>query len=127
MTTTDTKEEYEICRIFVSKKRGRRTTFRFIGRSYKGRPASVEFSWKRVMRREEKYRDVAGFYHTHPRFSPAPSERDIKTMHAWVIAFGKPMLCAIRSGSIWGFYLFSEKGYRKIRVLKQGKRFIWRR
>ena len=40
---------------------------------------------------------MIGFYHTHPSGAPAPSERDVRTMHAWVSAFGKPLLCVIET------------------------------
>lgn len=120
------RQEYEVCRIMVGIKKRRAMLARFLGKSYKGKRSSVEFSWRSVMRREERFGDVVGFYHTHPGSSPTPSERDVRTLNAWVIAFGKPMLCAIRSGKRWGFYLFSEDGYRTVLVRRIGKSFIWK-
>ena len=48
-----------------------------------------------VLAREEAHGDVHGFLHTHPVGSPAPSQRDLRTMRAWTAAFGKPLLCLI--------------------------------
>jgi hypothetical protein len=71
-----------------------------------GSPASVEFDWAWVMAREERYGDVAGFFHTHPAGLATPSERDLRTMRAWVSCFGKPLLCLIDSGTRLSAYLF---------------------
>ena len=61
-----------------------------------GTPASVETDWRWALEREERYHDVAGFYHTHPpEAGAAPSQRDVRTMRAWCGAFGKPLLCVI--------------------------------
>lgn len=65
-------------------------------RQMQGTPASVEADWRWTLRREERYGDVLGFYHTHPLAAgTAPSARDARTMRAWCGAFGKPMLCVI--------------------------------
>ncbi|HEY7347006.1 MAG TPA: Mov34/MPN/PAD-1 family protein [Ktedonobacterales bacterium] len=65
-----------------------------------GAPMSVEADWRWALRREERYGDVIGFYHTHPFTAGAsPSERDVRTMRAWCGAFGKPMLCVIACGT----------------------------
>ena len=71
-----------------------------------GGPASVEFDWAWVMEREERYGDVAGFFHTHPTGLATPSQRDVRTMCAWVSCFGKPLLCLIESGEGSSAYLF---------------------
>jgi len=72
-----------------------------------GSPASVEFDWAWVMEREERYGDVAGFFHTHPLGLTTPSQRDLRTMRAWVSCFGKPLLCLIESGDRLSAYLFA--------------------
>jgi hypothetical protein len=72
-----------------------------------GGPASVEFDWAWVMEREERYGDVAGFFHTHPPGLATPSQRDLRTMRAWVSCFGKPLLCLIESGERLSAYLFA--------------------
>jgi proteasome lid subunit RPN8/RPN11 len=63
-----------------------------------GGPAHVDFDGDWVLRREESRGDVAGFFHTHPVGVSGMSERDLRTMRAWASSFGKPLLCAIRSG-----------------------------
>jgi len=72
-----------------------------------GGPASVEFDWAWVLEREEHQGDVVGFYHTHPAGQTAPSERDVRTMRAWVCCFGKPLLCLIESGTTLAAYVFA--------------------
>ena len=64
-------------------------------RPTKGDVASVEFDAAWALEREESHGDIVGFYHTHPSGSPDLSRRDVKTMHAWVGAFGKALLCLI--------------------------------
>jgi hypothetical protein len=95
----------EICYILV----GHRQRGIWYGRLRQrrvGSPASVEFDWAWVMEREEGYGDVAGFFHTHPQALAIPSERDLRTMRAWVSCFGKPLLCLIDSGTRLSAYLF---------------------
>jgi proteasome lid subunit RPN8/RPN11 len=65
-----------------------------------GTPASVAFDWDWVLKRDERYGDVIGFYHTHPPAHQTPSARDIRTMRAWVSCFGKPLLCVIESDHV---------------------------
>jgi proteasome lid subunit RPN8/RPN11 len=68
-----------------------------------------------VLNREEERGDVVGFYHTHPSGLAAPSVRDVRTMRAWVSAFGKPLLCLIESqGSLvaFGFHDDESPGVR---------------
>jgi proteasome lid subunit RPN8/RPN11 len=62
-----------------------------------GEPSSVGFDANWVLRREESKGDVVGFFHTHPSGMPGPSERDNRTMQAWVGSFGKPLLCVIEA------------------------------
>lgn len=66
-------------------------------RRWAGESASVEFDGLWVLAREEQRHDVAGFFHTHPAGPAGPSTRDVRTMRAWVSAFGKPLLCVIAS------------------------------
>src|SRR4051794_7601897 len=62
-----------------------------------GERVRVEFDGPWVLRREERYGDVVGFYHTHPPGCHGLSNRDVRTMRAWCGAFGKPLLCVIES------------------------------
>jgi proteasome lid subunit RPN8/RPN11 len=66
-----------------------------------GSPASVDFHPTWVYQWEDARDDddlgiVLGFYHTHPGFAAVPSDRDIRTMRAWVLSLGRPLLCVIR-------------------------------
>jgi proteasome lid subunit RPN8/RPN11 len=68
-------------------------------RHVSGRPATVEVDWKWALEREEEFGNLAGFAHTHPAGSGTnPSDRDNRTMQAWCIALGKPLLCIIGEG-----------------------------
>lgn len=72
-----------------------------------GQVASVEAAWAWALRREERFQDVIGFFHTHPNGAGAqPSPRDIRTMRAWCSAFGKPLLCVIAAGKELNGYVF---------------------
>src|SRR4028118_1381186 len=55
-----------------------------------GQPHCVEASWDWALQREEAHGDVLGFGHTHPPGAGvAPSLRDVRTMQAWCLSFGK--------------------------------------
>jgi proteasome lid subunit RPN8/RPN11 len=74
-----------------------------------GEVASVEAAWEWALRREERYGDVIGFFHTHPRGAGVqPSSRDIRTMRVWCRALGKPLLCVIAEGRILNGYMFFD-------------------
>lgn len=85
----------EECWVIVGKQsdnhwRGRRTRYSV------GEPASVNFNPKWVEDREDVKGDVVGFVHTHPATKAEPSRTDYATMKAWVMYFGRPMLCMIK-------------------------------
>lgn len=84
----------EACWVLIGRRRGRVWHARLATYSV-GRPTTVEFDAASVLEREELRGDVVGFCHTHPSSPAIPSERDLKTMRAWVSAFGKPLLCLI--------------------------------
>lgn len=71
-----------------------------------GEPTSVEFDWAWVLEREERYGDILGFYHTHPASLITPSDRDVRTMRAWVSCLGKPLLCVIETDARLTAYVF---------------------
>lgn len=73
----------------------------------RGTAAEVTFDWAWGLAREERYGDVIGFYHTHPAGCPWPSERDRRTLRAWVSCLGKPLLCVIASGEKLTAYRFA--------------------
>jgi proteasome lid subunit RPN8/RPN11 len=60
-----------------------------------GAPTSVRSDASWVLAREETTGDVIGFCHTHPHWPATPSGTDTATMRAWVLAFGKPLVCVI--------------------------------
>ncbi len=62
-----------------------------------GERTRVQFDGAWVLAREEARGDVVGFLHTHPDGPDAMSPRDVRTMRAWCLAFGKPLLCLIDS------------------------------
>lgn len=96
----------EVCYVLVGRRRGAIWEGRLC-RYQAGGPGSVEFDWAWVLAREEQEGDVLGFYHTHPAGRTMPSERDARTMRAWVGCFGKPLLCVIESGAGLAAYVFS--------------------
>ena len=96
----------EICYVLIGHRRGGIWYGRLRQRET-GSPATVVFDWAWVMGREERYGDVAGFFHTHPPGMATPSQRDLRTMRAWVTCFGKPLLCLIESGNRLSAYLFA--------------------
>jgi proteasome lid subunit RPN8/RPN11 len=101
------KSVVEECWTLVGNRRGNIWLARCIDHRH-GEFASVHFDGPGVLDREERRRDVLGFFHTHPSGPPLPSSRDIRTMRAWCSAFGKPLLCVIASpGSLAGF-LFGD-------------------
>ncbi|HEY9786698.1 MAG TPA: Mov34/MPN/PAD-1 family protein [Candidatus Obscuribacterales bacterium] len=71
-----------------------------------GGRASVDFDWRRVLEREEKYGDVVGFYHTHPGKMIMPSGRDERTMRSWCSCFGRSLLCVIATSDNVVSWLF---------------------
>jgi proteasome lid subunit RPN8/RPN11 len=85
-------------------------------RPARGEPASVEFDAAWTLAREESKGDVVGFYHTHPSGPPNPSQRDLKTMRAWVGSFGKPLLCLIESDGELAAYRFDDDQSQGMRV-----------
>lgn len=81
-----------------------------------GEPASVGFDAAWVLAREEQYRDVVGFLHTHPPGLLRPSGRDVRTMRAWCGAFGKPLLCLIASGDRFAGWRFDDDESEGVRI-----------
>ncbi len=71
-----------------------------------GGPVSVDFDWAWVFEREERYGDILGFFHTHPSGLASPSQRDARTMRAWVSCMGKPLLCVIECDANLNAFVF---------------------
>ena len=108
MANASTKKHVvEWCWTLVGRRQGQFWHARRM-RPTKGEPASVGFDAQWVLEREETKNDVVGFYHTHPSGMPSPSERDDRTMHAWVGSFGKPLLCVIEADREVIAYLYPD-------------------
>jgi proteasome lid subunit RPN8/RPN11 len=75
-----------------------------------GGAAHVEFDGAWALAREEARGDVAGFFHTHPPGVTSMSGRDRRTMQAWAIAFGRPLLAAVRSGEALRVWICDKDG-----------------
>lgn len=84
----------EECWTLLGERRGRVWLARR-QRHTRGERSRVLFDGAWVLDREETRDDVIGFLHTHPDGPDAPSRRDIRTMRAWCLAFGKPLVCMI--------------------------------
>ena len=77
-------------------------------RRREGEPHQVACDAQWTLEREEQRGDAVGFYHTHPPGATALSSRDIRTMRAWVSAFGKPLLCLIECDRQLAAYRFED-------------------
>ena len=122
ITTSFVNEE---CAVLVGHRR-RGIWFGRLRRRQIGSPASVEFDWAWVMEREERYGDIAGFFHTHPTGSATPSQRDARTMCAWASCFGKPLLCLIEGRDGLSAYLFEtdEDAGQQVRQVERFARNV---
>jgi len=69
-----------------------------------GSPAHVHFDWSKAVGK------VIGFYHSHPSGISGPSARDHRTMKAWVISEGKPMICGIFCDGEYRTFLYFRNG-----------------
>jgi len=110
--TSQMKEEVAV---LIGQRRGRLWHGRLRQRQV-GKPTSVEFDWAWVLGREECRGDVIGFYHTHPPGLTTPSQRDVRTMRAWVGCFGKPLLCVIESAGVLTGSVFADDKANGIRL-----------
>jgi proteasome lid subunit RPN8/RPN11 len=89
-------EVVEQCWVLLGEGRGRVWLCRR-ERQEEGERTRARFDGLWVLEREEGRGDVVGFLHTHPDGPASPSDRDVRTMRAWCLAFGKPLLCLIHS------------------------------
>jgi proteasome lid subunit RPN8/RPN11 len=88
------KKVVEQCWTLLGDRRGRVWHCRRVRRT-NGERTSVKFDGPWALNREETHGDVIGFLHTHPDGPDSPSGRDVRTMRAWCLAFGKALLCVI--------------------------------
>ena len=68
---------------------------RSLGDNAEGSPGQVAFNYQRAYDRDLSHGDVIGFYHTHPNTIAHPSQTDYRTMGAWTVCFGRPLVCLI--------------------------------
>lgn len=112
------KPVVEQCWTLLGQRRGRIWFCRRVRHS-SGERTSVEFDGDWVLKREEKHGDVVGFLHTHPDGPASPSGRDVRTMRAWCIAFGKPLLCLIASPTgVRGYRFDAESTGEELEVVE---------
>lgn len=76
--------------------------------SVKREVSSVEFDYKVVYDREDKYNDVIGFYHTHPPGANFLSQIDEDTMSQWVRCLGKDLVCLIETEEKLNGWIFTR-------------------
>ena len=93
-----------------------------------GHPARVDFDPYQVERREDQFRDVIGFFHTHPSMNSRPSAIDYNTMFGWTVSFGKPMACLIEGidGLSGHWFLDDEHYHTTTEVYRFGNIFVGR-
>src|SRR5262245_32941605 len=60
-------------------------------------------------KREETHGDGVGLLHAHPDRPAVTSARDVRTMRAWCLAFGKPLVCLIASPDGLRGYRFDDE------------------
>lgn len=106
------QETYEVCKILVNteafyKENAQHMMVTAIDFYTQKQVASVEFDYNKVFEREDKYKDIVGFYHTHPAGCVTMSKTDISTMVQWVKCLGKALVCLIECENrlySWIFY-----------------------
>jgi proteasome lid subunit RPN8/RPN11 len=91
-----------------------------------GEPSAVNFDPDWVRNRMETKNDVIGFLHTHPNSEASPSLTDYKTMHGWVAAEGKPILCMIEGtdGLRAHWFVDYESSHIEAKVWRWGNWFF---
>ena len=116
-STRGRTREIERCWVLVGQQVGE-TTWRFRRRRLTaGEIASVETDWEWALKREDRYGDVIGFFHTHPYGADVqPSSRDVRTMRAWCTALGKPLLCVIASGKLLEGHVFKNENQQSVQA-----------
>ena len=92
---------------------------------FSGKPAEVDFDYKKVYAVEDECHDVVGFLHTHPGMSAIMSSQDKKTMKGWVTAFDKELLCVIKGKNRSQAYRFDKEGHwHRCNVYSRGRMFF---
>ena len=89
-----------------------------VAENYTQNKSVVEFDYKKIFDRQDKYKDVVGFYHTHPAGFYSMSSTDISTMEQWVKCLGKSLICLIECDGVMNSWLFSKGEDNEISVIE---------
>lgn len=89
----------EMCLVItghLGKRRWRVTSFQSGGETLSATPCSVEIQPRCLTDWSNRQVDqIVGTYHTHPNMPAVPSARDDRTMKAWVLSLGRPLVALI--------------------------------
>lgn len=113
---------YEICKILITtdtfnKDKAPYVLCTAVDSYTQNQFGSVEFDYKKVFEREDKYKDVIGFYHTHPPGCFNMSQTDIQTMTQWVKCLGKSLICLIECDGVVNSWLFAKGDKGEVSIL----------
>lgn len=106
-TSATVETVVEQCWTLLGERRGRVWLCQRMRRT-SGERVRVRFDGTWVSQREERRGDVVGFLHTHPDGPASLSGRDVRTMRAWCLSFGKPLVCLIDSPEGLRGYRFDD-------------------
>jgi proteasome lid subunit RPN8/RPN11 len=111
-TVEKTLEQVEVFHLLTGKKEGL-IALATLSDFRVGAPCRVQFDPAWVLAQEKNHGDVLGFYHTHPNMVGFPSERDDRTMMAWVNAFNRPLYCVIEGSDGVHTYIYYPRPFEK--------------
>lgn len=79
-----------------------------------------------ILAREERRGDVVGFWHTHPPGVPVESATDSRTMAAFCLAFGKPLVSVVESDGLRVGWVHGPRAPRRpLARLRTGSGLVW--
>jgi hypothetical protein len=73
-----------------------------------------QFDYNNIYNREDKYKDLVGFYIIHPVGYFGMSSEDITTMEQWVKCLGKSLVCLVECDGVINAWLFSREESGKV-------------
>lgn len=76
-----------------------------------------QFDYNFIYEREDKYKDIVGFYISHPVGYFSLSSEEIKTIEQWVKCLGKSLIVLVESDAVLNSWLFSKGEDNKISIL----------
>lgn len=109
------KDFYEICKVLINSDSSYEedephAMVTSIDHYTQVNPSSVQFDYASIYKREDKYHDIVGFYHTHPSGMNCMSSIDIETMKQWVGCLGKSLVCLIETEEQINGWAFVKDG-----------------